>query len=283
MSSNPVTRNDKLKENLQIKLIMKTALVTGASSGIGATFAQELANRQYNLVLVARSQDKLQQLAQQLEKDHQIQTEVIPQNLAEPNASQTLFDTITAKGINIDLLINNAGFGDYGLFANSSLTRQLEMIQLNISALVALTHLFLTPMRQQGEGGIINVSSIAAFQPIPYMSIYAATKAFVLNFSEAMWEENKDAGVTVTCVCPGPTETEFFIKANFPNSITESSQQNYTSPEEVVKAALNAFEQKQANIVPGGFPNQLIANLPRFLPREALVKAVAQQFRPKNK
>lgn len=283
MSSNPVTRNDKLKENLQIKLIMKTALVTGASSGIGATFAQELANRQYNLVLVARSQDKLQQLAQQLEKDHQIQTEVIPQNLAEPNAPQTLFDTITAKGINIDLLINNAGFGDYGLFANRSLTRQLEMIQLNISALVALTHLFLTPMRQQGEGGIINVSSIAAFQPIPYMSIYAATKAFVLNFSEAMWEENKDAGVTVTCVCPGPTETEFFIKANFPNSITESSQQNYTSPEEVVKAALNAFEQKQANIVPGGFPNQLIANLPRFLPREALVKAVAQQFRPKNK
>lgn len=283
MSSNPVTRNDKLKENLQIKLIMKTALVTGASSGIGATFAQELANRQYNLVLVARSQDKLQQLAQQLEKDHQIQTEVIPQNLAEPNAPQTLFDTITAKGINIDLLINNAGFGDYGLFANRSLTRQLEMIQLNISAIVALTHLFLTPMRQQGEGGIINVSSIAAFQPIPYMSIYAATKAFVLNFSEAMWEENKDAGVTVTCVCPGPTETEFFIKANFPNSITESSQQNYTSPEEVVKAALNAFEQKQANIVPGGFPNQLIANLPRFLPREALVKAVAQQFRPKNK
>ena len=262
---------------------MNTALVTGASSGIGETFAQELANRQYNLVLVARSQDKLQQLAQQLEKDHQIQTEVIPQNLAEPNAPQTLFDTITAKGINIDLLINNAGFGDYGLFANSSLARQLEMIQLNISAIVALTHLFLTPMRQQGEGGIINVSSIAAFQPIPYMSIYAATKAFVLNFSEAMWEENKDAGVTVTCVCPGPTETEFFIKANFPNSITESSQQNYTSPEEVVKAALNAFEQKQANIVPGGFPNQLIANLPRFLPREALVKAVAQQFRPKNK
>lgn len=261
---------------------MKTALITGASSGIGAAFAQELANRQYNLVLVARSQDKLQKLAQQLEKDHQIQTEVIPQNLTENNAPQTLFDTITAKGINIDLLINNAGFGDYGLFAHSSLTRQLEMIQLNISALVALTHLFLTPMRQQREGGIINVSSIAGFQPIPYMSIYAATKAFVLNFSEAIWEENKDTGITVTCVCPGPTETEFFIKANFPSSMTESSQQNYTTPEEVVKATLNAFQQQQASIVPGSFPNQLIANLPRFLPRETLVKAVAKQFRPQQ-
>jgi len=259
---------------------MKTALVTGASSGIGATFARQLASRDYNLVLVARSHNKLQQLAQQLEKDHSIYTVVIPQDLTQPKAAQTLFDTVTAKGVNIDLLINNAGFCDYGLFADSSLTRQLEMIQLNISALVALTHLFLRPMRQQGEGGIINVSSIAGFQPIPYLSIYAATKAFVLNFSEAIWEENQDASITVTCVCPGPTETEFFMKANFPNSVTESSQHNYTSPEEVVQAALNAFWHKQASIVPGGLGNQLIANLGRFLPRETLVKAVANQFRP---
>ncbi|NBD33517.1 MAG: SDR family NAD(P)-dependent oxidoreductase [Cyanobacteria bacterium] len=261
---------------------MKTALVTGASSGIGAAFAEALARRGYNLVLVARSQAKLEQLAQQLQTDHQITTEIIPQDLAVTNAAQTLFNIITAKEINIDLLINNAGFGDYGLFAESSLDKQLEMIQLNITALAALTHLFLSPMRQQGSGGIINIASIAGFQPLPYMSIYAATKAFVLNFSEALWAENRDAGVTVTCVCPGPTETEFFKVANFPSSATESVQQNYASPEAVVKVALAGFDQQQANVVTGGLPNQVIVNIPRFLPREALVSAVAQQFRPKN-
>jgi hypothetical protein len=262
---------------------MKTALVTGASSGIGTAFAQDLARRQYNLILVARSQAKLEQLAQELQQAHQIQTEVISQDLTASNAAQTLFDTVSAKGIQVDLVINNAGFGDYGLFAESSLHKQLEMIQLNITALVALTHLFLPLMRERREGGIINVSSIAGFQPLPYMSIYAATKAFVLNFSEAIWAENKDTGVTISCVCPGPTKTDFFKVANFPNSAaTDSASNNSASPEEVVKAALNAFEQKQANVVTGGLPNQIIANVPRFLPRETLVNAVAQQFRPKD-
>jgi len=259
---------------------MKTALVTGASSGIGAAFAEALAYRGYNLVLVARSQEKLEKLAEQLQTNHQITAEVIPQDLSVTNAAQTLFNIVTAKEINIDLLINNAGFGDYGVFTESSLDRQLEMIQLNITALTALTHLFLDPMRQQGSGGIINISSIAGFQPLPYLSIYAATKAFVLSFSEALWAENRDTGLTVTCVCPGPTETEFFKVANFPSSATESAQQNYTSPEAVVKAALAGFDQQQANVVTGGLPNQLIVNLPRFLPREALVSAVAKQFRP---
>lgn len=260
---------------------MKTALITGASGGIGAAFAKALAQRQYNLVLVARSQDKLEQLATTLQQTHNIEIEVIPQDLAQANAGQTLFNIVTAKDIPVDLLINNAGFGDYGLFADSSLDKQLEMIQLNITALTALTHLFLVPMRDRAAGGIINISSIAGFQPLPYMSVYAATKAFVLNFSEALWAENQDTGVTITCVCPGPTETEFFKAANFPSSATESVQK-YTSPEEVVTAALKSFDQKQANVVTGGLPNQLIVNVPRFLPREVLVSAVAKQFAPKN-
>ncbi|AFZ45814.1 short-chain dehydrogenase/reductase SDR [Halothece sp. PCC 7418] len=259
---------------------MKTALVTGASSGIGYAFAQTLAERGYNLVLVARSQDKLEQLANNLQSSHNITTEVIPQDLTATNAAQNLFNIVTSKEMNIDLLINNAGFGDYGVFADSSLDKQLEMIQLNITSLTALTHLFLSPMREKGTGGIINISSIAGFQPLPYMSIYAATKAFVLSFSEAIWAENRDAGITVTCVCPGPTETEFFKVANFPDSAVASAQQNYTSPEAVVKAALEAFDKQQANVVTGGLPNQLIVNIPRFLPRETLVSAVAQQFRP---
>jgi hypothetical protein len=261
---------------------MKTALITGASSGIGSAFAQALADRGYNLVLVARSQDKLEQLAATLQSKHQIEIEVVPQDLTMTYAADNLFRLLTAKGIQIDLLINNAGFGDYGLFADSSLQKQLEMIQLNITALSALTHLFLTPMRERGEGGIINISSIAGFQPLPYMSMYAATKAFVLSFSEALWAENRDTGITVTCVCPGPTETDFFKSANFPSSATEAAQQNYATPEEVVKAALEGFDKQQANVVTGGLPNQLIVNLPRFLPRETLVSAVAQQFRPKQ-
>lgn len=261
---------------------MTTALITGASSGIGTAFAQELARRNYNLVLVARSQAKLEQLATQLQENQKINTEVIVQDLTVPKAAQTVFDTVREKEIHIDLLVNNAGFGDYGLFAERSLEKQLEMIQLNITALVALTHLFLSPMRQQGNGGIINVSSIAGFQPLPYMSVYAATKSFVLSFSEALWAENKDAGVTVTCVCPGATESEFFIRAEFPDSFAQASSQNYASPVEVVKATLKAFAEKQTNVVTGGIANQIISNVPRFLPREALVKAVAKQFSPQK-
>lgn len=261
---------------------MKTALITGASSGIGTSFAQELASRNYNLVLVARSQDKLEELAKQLQETHAINTEIIVQDLTADNAAQTVFDTVSEKQLHIDLLVNNAGFGDYGLFAESSLEKQLEMIQLNMTALVALTHLFLSPMREQGNGGIINVSSIAGFQPLPYMSVYAATKSFVLSFSEALWVENQDAGVTVTCVCPGATETQFFVKAEFPDSFTQSNPQGYATPEEVVKATLQALEAKQANVVTGGLANQIISNVPRFLPREALLKAVAKQFAPKK-
>lgn len=255
---------------------MKTALITGASSGIGTAFAQELASRNYNLVLVARSQAKLETLAKQLQESHAINTEIIVQDLTANNAAQTVFDTVNHQGIHIDLLINNAGFGDYGVFADSSLEKQLEMIQLNITALVALTHLFLSPMREQGNGGIINISSIAGFQPIPYMSVYGATKAFVLNFSEALWAENQEAGITVTCVSPGPTETAFFERAGFSSNSSGSS----ATPEEVAKEGLKAFEEKQTNVVTGGLGNHVITNIPRFLPREALVKLVAKQFRP---
>lgn len=275
-----MTEAINLKKLYNLEPAMKTALVTGASSGIGTAFATALAERGYNLVLVARSENKLKQLAADLQSTHNISAEAIPQDLTVPNAAATLFNHVTAKEIHIDLLINNAGFGDYGLFAESSLDKQLAMIQLNITALTALTHLFLSPMRETGAGGIINLASIAAFQPLPYMSIYAATKAFVLNFSEAIWAENREAGVTVTCVCPGPTETEFFKVANFPDSAVESVQQNYTSPEAVVKVSLQAFDRQQANVVTGGLPNQVIVNIPRFLPRETLVSAVAQQFRP---
>ncbi len=258
---------------------MKTALVTGASSGIGATFARELASKKIDLILVARSQAKLEQLATELATQHQIKTTVIVQDLTEPAAGQALFQQVQAQGLTVDLLINNAGFGDYGAFSDRSLFKQLEMVQLNITVLVELTGLFLPVMQKQGSGGIINISSIAGFQPLPYMSVYAATKAFVLNFTEALWAENKQSGVNILAVCPGATESEFFKRADFPDSFGGGDASNMTSSETVVKEALKAMDKKQSTIVTGGIANQLLVNIPRFVPRDLLVKAVEKQFK----
>jgi short-subunit dehydrogenase len=231
------------------------------------------------LVLVARSEDKLQKLACDLEEQYKIQTEVVVRDLTEQNATASVFDTVTQKGLTIDLLINNAGFGEYGSFAEQDGQRLLEMMQLNILALVDLTHRFLPGMQQRHAGSIINLSSVAAFQPMPYFSVYAASKAFVLSFSEALWAENRKYGVRILAVCPGPTETQFFQEAGFPLSLTDMAAQNYTSPEEVVREALTGLERGQSTIVPGSLGNQLIANLSRFLPRETLVSLVERQLR----
>ena len=248
---------------------MTTALITGASAGIGAAFAQELAASQTNLILVARSEAKLQQLAQQLQQ-YKIQVDIVVQDLTEPKAAKTVFDTVTEKGLTIDLLINNAGFGEYGDFAELDGEQQVKMIQLNILALVDLTHQFLPGMRQRRSGGIINMSSVAAFQPMPYFSVYAASKAFVLSFSEALWAENRSYGVHIVAVCPGPTETNFFQEAEFPSGLRNAAATNYTPTKVVVREALKALEKKHPSVIPGNIGNQLIANLHRFLPRETL-------------
>lgn len=258
---------------------MKTALVTGASSGIGETFARQLASKKIDLVLVARSQDKLEQLATELAAQHQIKTKVVAKDLTEKEAGKAVLEEIQAEGLTIDLLINNAGFGDYGAFSDRPLSKQLAMVQLNISVLVELTGLFLPIMQQRGSGTIINISSIAGFQPLPYLSVYAATKAFVLNFTEALWAENKDTGVNILAVCPGPTESEFFERADFPDSLKGANTSILTSSETVAKETLKAMDKKQSTIVTGGIGNQLLVNLPRFVPRDLLVSAVGKQFK----
>ena len=257
---------------------MKTALITGASSGIGETFAKELAGRNTNLILVARSEDQLHKLANKLHNQYQIQTDVIVQDLTAAAATKSVFEVVLEKGLTIDLLVNNAGFGDYGNFTQRPLEKQVNMIQLNITALVELTHLFLPGMQQRQSGGIINVASIGGFQPLPYMSVYGATKAFVLSFSEALWAENRDLGVKIFALCPGPTESDFFQTAEFPESAGEGLQTKLTSAEEVVQDALEALEKNQSNVVTGGFLNQVIVNTPRFFPRETLATLVEKQF-----
>ncbi len=258
---------------------MNTALVTGASSGIGESFARELASLNTDLILVARSQDKLEQLAQELSNKYQVKTKIIVKDLIELAAGQAIFDQVQALGLTVDLLINNAGFGDYGAFSDRPLSKQLTMIQLNITVLVELTGLFLPLMQQRGSGEIINISSIAGFQPLPYMSVYAATKAFVLNFSEALWAENKDTGVNILAVCPGSTESEFWQRADFPDNFPGTSSNSMTKSETVVKETLKAMKKKQSTIVTGGISNQLLVNVPRFVPRDFLVSAVEKQFK----
>ena len=262
---------------------MSTALITGASGGIGAAFAAELAKRQHNLILVARSEDKLQQLAAQLQQEFNILVEIIVQDLSVPGAGTAVFDAVVKKGWTVDLLVNNAGFGDYGVFADRPLAKQLTMVQLNIVALVELSHLFLQEMRDRKSGSIINVASIAGFQPMPYLSMYAATKAFVLSFSESLWAENKDLGIRVLCLCPGPTESGFFAAAEFPKSLASSSGQKLVPADEVVRDALKALDKNESNVVTGGITNQIIVNMPRLMPRELLVNSVAKLFGRKGK
>ncbi|MEG3847460.1 SDR family oxidoreductase [Microcoleus sp. herbarium19] len=261
---------------------MPTALITGASGGIGAAFAAELAERQHNLILVARSEAKLQQLAARLQQEFNILVEIIVQDLSAPGAGTAVFEAVVKKGWTVDLLVNNAGFGDYGVFADRPLEKQLTMVQLNIVALVELSHLFLQGMRHRKSGSIINVASIAAFQPMPYLSMYAATKAFVLSFSQSLWAENKDLGIRVLCLCPGPTESGFFKVAEFPTSLASSSGQKLLPAEEVVRDALKALDKNESNVVTGGFLNQIIVNMPRLMPRELLVNSVEKLFRGKG-
>lgn len=258
---------------------MPTALITGASSGIGAAFARELARRKTDLVLVARSQDKLNALATELQAQYPISIDVIVQDLTEPGSGTAVYERVNQKSLTIDLLINNAGFGDYGPFADRPLKRHLDMIDLNIRALVELTHLFLPGMRDRRSGSIINLSSIAGFQPIPYMSVYAASKAFVLSFTEALGAEHREFGIRVQALCPGPTETQFFHVAGFSESMKVNNNVTVMPVETVVNASLAALEKNQPVVVTGTLTTQAIVNLPRFFPREMLVNLMEKLFK----
>ena len=259
---------------------MPRALITGASSGIGAEFARQLAPQGYDLVLTARSQAALEDLAAQLRQNHGIEVAVIPLDLTEPNAASQLYQQTSDRQLQIDLLINNAGFGDYGDFAEGDRHKLLALMQLNIIALADLTHQFLQPMRSRHSGTILNIGSIAGFQPIPYLALYAASKAFVLSFSEALWAENQALGVQVMAICPGPTETQFNQTAGFPESDSSSSAPAMADVTSVVAESLQAMKRDHGSAVVGGWANHLITSLPRFLPRDTLAKVVGEQFRP---
>ncbi len=255
------------------------ALITGASSGIGAEFARKLAARGMHLVLTARRQELLQQLADELHTRHGTKTEIISGDLVDPAEPQRLIAAIAAKNIQVELLINNAGFGWVGTVDETDLARINGLMQLNIAALTELTYLVLPGMLERGHGGIINVSSVAAFQPVAYMAVYSASKAFVLHFSEALWAECRDRGVTVTALCPGTTQTEFFDVANVPGWLKKHA---FSTPDEVVKAGLKGMERGKQFVVPG-WRNRLIAFGVRLARRKMVVLQSMKFFRPRKK
>src|SRR5437870_6725534 len=226
---------------------MNTTLITGASSGIGEAFARKLAARGHNLLLVARTEEKLVMLCSELGRIQSIRAQYVAMDLAEPAAPARLFEETQQRDLQIDFLINNAGFGSMGDFAKLDLERELNMIDLNIGALVDLTHRFLQPMRERRRGRIINVASTAGFQAVPFMTTYAATKAFVLSFSEALWEENRPYGIRVMALCPGVTDTNFFAAAHARKPPARIAQ----TPEEVVDRALSGLARGKNHIVSG--------------------------------
>lgn len=255
----------------------KTALVTGASGGIGEAFARHLARRGMHLVLVARSEDKLRALADELTATHGVKATVLPSDLRQTGAALGVYQQVRASGLYIDLLINNAGFATHGYFERLSLARQHEEIALNVSALVELSHAALPDMLARGAGGIINVASTVGFQPVPYMAIYGATKAFVLSFSEALWAENRGRGVRVTALCPGATATGFFDVV----AAEEASLGRRADPGAVAALGLRAFERGRPSVI-YGLNNALLANVSRVLPRALTVQIGERVTRPRG-
>ncbi len=241
---------------------MNTTLITGASSGIGEAFARKLAARGHNLLLVARSEDKLINLCNELGRIKNIRAQYVAMDLSEPDAPARLFAETRKRELEIDFLINNAGFGSMGDFTTLDLDRALNMVDLNIRALVDLTNRFLIPMRERKSGSIINVASTAGFQPVPFMATYAATKAFVLSFSEALREENRPYGIKVMALCPGVTDTNFFSAAHMQKPPRRIAQ----TPDQVVDTALRGLKRGKGHII-SGWINFFMIESERLVPR----------------
>jgi uncharacterized protein len=264
---------------LAINYADRWGLITGASSGIGAEFARRLAGRGMHLVLTSRRTDQLHALASELDTRHGTRTHVIPGDLSHPAFPRQLYAAIQEKNVEISLLVNNAGFGDVGTIQEAHPAKLVRMIQLNIAALTELTYLYLPQMIARQDGQIINVASVAAFQPVAYMPVYSASKAYVLHFSEALWAECRDHGIAVMALCPGTTRTDFFEVAGVGGWLKKQRSQ---SVEQVVKTALKYLGKRRQYVV-SGWINYLLSLGPRLAPRRIVVQETIKYFRPTTK
>ena len=256
-----------------------TALVTGASGGIGEELARLLAADRHDLVLVARSRDKLARLAEELGSKHNVGARVIAKDLSDPAAPREIFDETEGAGVAVDVLVNNAGFGSYGPFAETDARKELELLQVNVVALTHLTKLFLPAMIGRGRGRVMQVASTAAFQPGPLMAVYYASKAYVLSFSEALANECEGTGVTVTALCPGPTETGFVAAAGMEKS--KLFEANVMDARTVAEAGYRGMLDGRAVVIPG-FRNSLMARAVGFAPRGLVTKIVRRVQETRN-
>ncbi|HJT80456.1 MAG TPA: SDR family oxidoreductase [Chthoniobacterales bacterium] len=250
----------------------ETTLITGASSGIGFHLARQFARHQHPLVLVAPVESELKEIAADLGDQHGVSVQVIAKDLEQPGAADEIFSELAADGVEIEILVNNAGHGQKGRFWDIPVERDLSIVSLNIEAVLRLTKLFLQPMIQRGRGRILNVASIAGFEPGPLLAVYHASKAFVLSWSEALATELKDnnTGVSLTTLCPGPTDTDFFEKADM--VATRAFQKaDVMPPQEVAEAGYKALMDGDRLIVPGA-ANKAIVFSRRFLPATAQAK-----------
>lgn len=258
---------------------MKVTLITGASAGIGEAFTKRLAAEKHDLLLIARSENKLQLLCKELVAKHSINAQYIAVDLTKPDADKIIFEEAEKRGLEVEWLINNAGIGSGGDFLEYDLKSIKDMMHLNMDAMVALTHRFLPQMRARKSGKIINVGSMASFGPIPYMNIYAATKNFVRAFTEALHEENRLLNIQVMLLCPGATETNFFEAAKIGADRKSSfSSKELETPEQVVASALKGIK-KNKTIVVLGTQNKIVRRILHFVPNSIALPLFGKQMR----
>ncbi len=257
-------------------------LITGASKGIGLELAYIFAKNKHNLILVARTRELLDKIKADLINKYEILVEVIVEDLTKENVAKDIYNYTKAKKLNVDVLVNNAGFGDYGNFVDTSISKNQDMVQLNIVTLTELSHYYLKDMIKNKSGKIMNVASIASFLPGPLMATYYATKSYVLSFTEALSKELKNTGVSVTALCPGTTRTNFFDVANA-NEKNSNLLKNM-KPADPYKVALYGYKKlmKKKVIALYGGTNKLLVFLIRFVPR-SLVRSVAYRIQSKRK
>ncbi len=274
MALSPEAAKSSIRSPRLISGMAETALITGASAGIGLELAKQFAAHGHDLVLVARNRDALEAAAGILEGKHGIKATVISCDLANTESPQRLFETVMSEGLRVDTLVNNAGFGLGGAFFETDIDRELDMIQVNIVALTHLTKLFLQPMVLRRSGRILNVASTAAFQPGPLMSVYFASKAYVLSFSQALDEELRNTGVTVTCLCPGTTHTEFAERAGVGKTHL-FSMAGVATAEDVARFGYAATMRGERLALPG-VKNKAHIQALRLLPR-SIVTTLARK------
>lgn len=251
----------------------ETALITGATGGLGRAMAEELAKRGVCLVLTARDEGKLREMAQKLEAKYRIETDIFSEDLCDLNAPVRLWERLKEQGATVDILVNNAGFGDFGDYLDANWERQEEMIQVNILALMRLTRLFAPEMAKRRHGRILNVSSMAGFAPGPHLSVYYASKAFVLSFSQALHEEMRDMGVSVTALCPGPTKTGFEKAAGLQGESKLFQVFPNAPASRVAACGVKALYAGKAIVIPG-VANKLLAFVTRMAPRSLMRRVV---------